>query len=117
MTLGEKIRLIRKKKKLSQKELAQKIGMHENHLGRYENGLSEPTAPVLKKICEALDVPADYLLFDNKENSPASKVTDKELLEQFELVDKFTDDDKKIVKVVLDAFISRNKIKDIVKAG
>lgn len=114
MTFGEKIRYVRKKRKMSQKQLADLLEIHENLIGRYENDATMPTAPVITKICEALDVPADYLLLDKDEKSISSKITDNELLKQFETIEKFSDEDKKVIKILIDAFISKNKIKDIV---
>ena len=64
MTLGEKIRQLRKRKKITQSQLAELIGTHESHIGRYEKDQSVPTSPILKKIAEAFNVSVDYLLFD-----------------------------------------------------
>lgn len=56
-----KIKEIREKKGLSQRELAKMIDVPHSQISRYENGqhMNEDT---IKKICKALEVNADYFL-------------------------------------------------------
>jgi len=114
MTLGEKIRYLRKKNKLSQKRLGELLSMHENHVGRYENDQSVPTSPVIKKLCEIFKVPADYLLFDENELNISGNISDKELLTQFHKIEAFEENDKKIIKILIDAFIAKHEMKKLV---
>ena len=62
MAIGENIRKIRKEKKLTQKELAERIGTTESNINNYEKGRNKPTTDMLVKICLELDVSADWLL-------------------------------------------------------
>lgn len=61
--MEEKTRLreIREKKGMSQRELAKKIGVFNSSISRYEKGMSM-TDDVIKKICKALETNADYFL-------------------------------------------------------
>ena len=61
-SIGEKILNLRKKQNLSQKELAEKVGITEASLSRYENNLREPKAEIIAKISEILGCSTDYLL-------------------------------------------------------
>ena len=61
MTIGEKIKKIRKEKKMTQPELAKRIGVSVPTLQRYENGVTELKASMLNKIADALDVNFDIL--------------------------------------------------------
>lgn len=56
-----KLRGLREKKKLSQEELAQKIGVSQVTIGKWEQGTSIKHEHI-KKLAEVLDVPLDYLL-------------------------------------------------------
>ena len=56
MTLGEKIRNARKRK-MTQVELANEIGVHEMTVRRWEVGKSFPDVDSLLKISEVLHVP------------------------------------------------------------
>jgi transcriptional regulator with XRE-family HTH domain len=56
---------------ISQKELAQKIGIKEYSLSRYNKGTNLPNAKILIKIADYLNVSVDYLL-DREEKSFSS---------------------------------------------
>ncbi len=56
MKLGEKIKLIRKSKGISQEELATMLKVNRNYLSRVETGKSEPTAGTLKDIAEIFGI-------------------------------------------------------------
>ncbi len=67
MTTGIKLRNLRIKKKLSQEELAEKIGVSQVTIGNWEQGKSIKHENV-KKLAEILDVPFDYLLEEKQIN-------------------------------------------------
>ena len=62
MTIGECIKLRRKEKGLSQKELALKIGIATNSLSRYEIGERNISWEMLAKIASALDIGTTELI-------------------------------------------------------
>ena len=61
MLFGERLLNTRKKKKISQDELAKTIGVHAPIIGRYERGEVKPSIEMAAKIAEALKVSLDYL--------------------------------------------------------
>ena len=67
-----------------------------------------PTTPILVKLADALDVSLDYLLRD-AEDKPIGKIKDAALLDQFTEIDSLVEDDKQLVKGLLDAFIKKSK--------
>lgn len=67
MTVGERIREYRKKSGLTQKELGEKLGVSNVHIGQYERGLRNPRLPQLKKIADALNIPFELLVSDKVE--------------------------------------------------
>lgn len=62
MTIAESLKRFRTTKKLSQRQLAEKIGVPYQSYQTYEYGSSTPTAGVIIKIAQAFDVSTDYLL-------------------------------------------------------
>ncbi|PCJ67445.1 MAG: DNA-binding protein [Bacteroidetes bacterium] len=60
--IGEKIREIRKKKGLSQEELAELAQVNLRTIQRIENNESEPRGITLKLICDVLDVRIEDIL-------------------------------------------------------
>ena len=63
-TFGERLREIRKAKKLSQNDLAQMLGMTKQMVSSYELNQRSPRLGMVRKYAEILDVPVDYLLGD-----------------------------------------------------
>ncbi len=59
---GDRIREIREGRGMSQTELAQRCGLGEKGIWRYENGQGDPSADILTRIARELDISADYLL-------------------------------------------------------
>ena len=62
ITIGEKIKEIRKKKGLSQEELAESAKINLRTIQRIENNESEPRGKTLHLICKVLDVNAEDIL-------------------------------------------------------
>lgn len=61
-TVGDRILNLRKELSLSQKELADKVGITEASLSRYENNKREPKGEIIAKLAKALNTTTDYLL-------------------------------------------------------
>jgi transcriptional regulator with XRE-family HTH domain len=64
MTLGTKLRTIRKERSISQKSLAEKAGIANSTLCDIENDRSNPSLKALEKITAALDVPISSIFLD-----------------------------------------------------
>ena len=83
MSRGERIRRYRKMKGLTQKSLAERIGLAESAVRNYELGLRDPSQETLAALSDALGVPMSAL--DDYELSSA-----REALEAlFRLEDAF----------------------------
>lgn len=62
MTIGEKIRELRGKKRWSQKQLAKKAGVSETYIKRYERGEVCPSNQTMCKLAKALGVDVTVLI-------------------------------------------------------
>lgn len=60
--LGDKIKVLREGKNVSQKELAQAIGVSDVMISLYEQGKKSPSLPTIVKIADYFNVSTDYLL-------------------------------------------------------
>lgn len=68
MTFGEKLRTARKQKKLTQKELALKIGAAHNSISNWENNQNKPDPDTIQELCWVLDVTPNYFFSSEKAN-------------------------------------------------
>lgn len=66
MRIGKFIQELRKEKKLTQKELADKIGVIDKTVSKWENGRGLPDVSILRKLSEVLDVSVNELLSAEK---------------------------------------------------
>ena len=99
MSFGKKVTALRKEKKLSQQELATKVGTHLSVLAKYERDDVKPSIENAKKIADFFDVTLDYLVSDNEKI-----VKDKALLNKIYTIDSFTNKEKDYIFFTLDAF-------------
>lgn len=70
MAYGERISELRTKMKLTQDELAKRIGITRAALSHYEKDRREPDYETLERIADFFDVQVDYLL--GRTDSPSS---------------------------------------------
>lgn len=106
MAFPDRLVVFRKQKGLTQKALAESIGLSVMQLRRYEAGTSQPTLDVLRKIAVALGVSADELVFETDERGP-----DEQLRYQFEAIARFDPEDKRVAQAVLDGLILKHQAK------
>ena len=106
MDFSERLARLRKEKRLTQQELADKSGVSVIQIRRYEGGTAQPTMELIKKLTIALSVSADYLIFDEAERGP-----DEELRLQFEAISQFPPEEKQTVKEVLEGLIRKHEAK------
>ncbi len=84
---GQRVRKIRQKQNLSQEELAEKIDIAVNNMGKIERGESFVTAVTLEKLATVLNVKVeDFFKFDSfvsidemKEELDFNKISDNEI--------------------------------------
>jgi transcriptional regulator with XRE-family HTH domain len=113
MEFGARLKKTRQEKGLSQSDLATIVGIHYTQIGRYENKGAKPAADVLARIANVLEVSSDYLMNGTTNQIVSDTLSDKELLNQFILIEKMSDSDKNVVKILLDAFITKKQIQKL----
>ena len=67
--IGQRIRKYRKACKLSQEELAEKVGISTTHMSHIETGNTKLSLSVFVDIANALSVQTDELLYDEPRSS------------------------------------------------
>ena len=109
MGFDKRLTELRKKRGISQEELAKRLGTQGPAIGRYERGLAKPTIEVAAKLASILEVSLDYLV------GSSDIEMDTETLRRIQEVDRLPQEDKKMVYAFLDAFVDKSKIKEILK--
>ena len=99
MTFGERLILVRKRKKLSQAEVGKRIGITGDAYGRYERNEVRPTIEMAVKIAKGLELSLDYL------TGNSDIELDKAMLQRIQEVTKLSEKDKDHIIVTLDALI------------
>jgi transcriptional regulator with XRE-family HTH domain len=110
---AQRLRELRKQHGFSQAVLGERVGVHYTHIGRYERGRSRPAADTLKRLADVLGVSGDYLLEGAVEEAARARFEDRELLRQFQEVEKLPDDDKVVIKRFLDAFLTKKRLQEL----
>lgn len=103
MSFSNRLAALRKERGLTQKGLAEMCEMHTTQVQRYESGETQPTLDALKRLALGLSVSTDLLVFDKDERGP-----DEDLRLQFEAMSKFTPEEKKIARAVIDGLILKH---------
>lgn len=72
MNIGNNIKNLRKQKKLTQEQVAEKLGISYQAVSRWENNANTPDIALLPEIASIFDVSIDTLFADNIENLAAA---------------------------------------------
>jgi transcriptional regulator with XRE-family HTH domain len=110
MNIGDKIKLIRTNKNLSQKELALSIGIDQAQYSRMESGKVEPTLSSLEKIAEALGIKIAELFGEEQPTDINSY--DKSEVEKLRLLNQLEEIEKKSIFTIIDMAITKKRLKD-----
>ena len=75
MTTGEKIKMLRLRKGMSQEELGKKVGVQKAAINKYEKGIVvNLKMSTIAKLADALDVTPVYLMGIDEEQLPANAI-------------------------------------------
>ena len=94
---GERLRTLRKDKKLTQQQLASMIGVKNSVISFYEMGDRTPSPEVIKKLASVLHVSTDFLLgIDKQEAIDVSGLEESDKALVRTLVDILRDKNRRI---------------------
>jgi transcriptional regulator with XRE-family HTH domain len=106
MNFPAQLTQLRQARGLTQRQVADTAGIHVNQIKRYEAGTTQPTLEALAKVAKALHISLDHLVFGENQRGP-----DEDLQLQFEAVSALDDDDKLIIREVLEGLIEKYEAK------
>ena len=110
-SFGQRLREAREAKDLTKDKLGKLVKVHYSQIGRYERNEASPSADVLKKIANALDVSTDYLMNGTTADLAAENIQDKTLINQFNRISELSEENKNVVSKLIDAFLFQQEMK------
>ena len=105
MSFGKKIAEERKKKGISQEELAKIVGTISVTIGRYERDQIKPSIDVAIKIADALEVSLDYL------TGKTDTELDNNIIKRVVEIQNLPDEDKVHILYTLDGLLQNVRTK------
>ena len=106
MDFPERLSKLRKERKLTQRELAERVDVHIMQIQRYDNGSTQPKLDITRKLATTLAVSADELIFGEGERDPID-----ELKRQLEALNQFDEEDRNVAKAVFESLILKHNAK------
>ncbi|MGN1194394.1 MAG: helix-turn-helix domain-containing protein, partial [Acutalibacteraceae bacterium] len=109
-TIGKFIAVLRKSRGMTQKELAEKLGVSDKTVSHWERDESAPDISLIPVIAEIFSVTCDELLRGEKSSKPSEP---SDIYNENELSEK----GEKQMKYLFEKALSRLKMKSIICAG
>ena len=102
--MGNRIKNRRKELNIKQSDLAEQIGISNNHMSTIERSTGKPSIDAFLNICDILRVTPDYLLLGSMHADNVSQ----------NIIDKLrlcNDDDLWLIEQMVEAMVRRNSSK------
>ncbi|MBQ8028421.1 MAG: helix-turn-helix transcriptional regulator [Clostridia bacterium] len=93
--IGQRIKLQRKKKNLTQEKLAEMLDVSTEHLSRIETGSYRPSLSLIERICEIFKIEELELMFGDRSNIETNR-------ELYEKIESLSEDKKKAVLMIIE---------------
>lgn len=104
--IGNFIAQLRKEKKMTQIDLASKLGITDRAISKWENGRGMPDLSLLMPLCEILDVSINELLSGARlDNKNYQEKLEENIINAIDYSDKKIKKTKKIFKITLSAIV------------
>lgn len=109
--LPERLKNLRKKAGLTQKQIAEKLQVGQNSYSNWEKGKRTPIQPTIEKLAELLNTSPDYLLGKTDIPDPNLEVDIDNAIDNSVAYDgtPITDNDREIIKNFLKDYFSNKK--------
>lgn len=103
--IGDKIRNLRTNAKMTQPELAEKLGVSRSAIASYENNSRQPSSQIIVKLSQIFNISTDYFLTDSRhEIVDISGLTNSQKKAVHDLIKafKFANDELKGSRIIYD---------------
>ncbi|MGH7857288.1 MAG: helix-turn-helix domain-containing protein [Candidatus Binatia bacterium] len=107
-SFGRHLQQLRKKRGLSQVELAERLGIHQSLISQYERGYLRLHGGLIVRLAAALEVTPDALLTARDLSTDRQVPTiDRRFLRRLQKIDRLSAHEKKLLLGTIDAFLAK----------
>ncbi len=105
---GRRLQEIRKRRGLSQVDVARRLGIHQSLISQYERGYLRLHGALLVRLAQALNTTPDAILaVKDASGNGEGHAVDRRFLRRLQRIDRLTAHQKKILLGTIDAFLSK----------
>jgi transcriptional regulator with XRE-family HTH domain len=118
-SFGRRLQELRGSRNVTQKELADLLGLHVMLVSRYERGMNVPSAATIVQLARILHVSTDELLTGDATGTQPPAIQNAALFDRFRRIDQELDDRKELDTVLsfLDAFLAKKQLKKLASSA
>jgi transcriptional regulator with XRE-family HTH domain len=106
-SVADRIKVIRKRKGITQVELARKMGTTQRAISYYENPETNLSLDVLTKIAKSLEIPVKKLL-DFEKEEPEATVSSPSLQKKINLISQLPHADQMYISKTIEMLAMKN---------
>lgn len=107
--IGERLRAARRKRGITQEELASILGTNQSQVSNVERGDRGLTIQQLVKICRALRISPVEILGETKETKENGFIKDRRFIRRLQQVDRLSKADKLALLKTIDAYLKSSR--------
>ena len=106
--IGKRISQARNFRNLTQENLSELTGLSVSAISRIETGHNSTSLKTLHKICDAMDISMDYILYDIlSNNANEKKYSDPTTKDILFLLETLTEEQRFFVRDVINLYLER----------
>lgn len=114
---GKRLRDIRERRDLSQKQLADILGTDVMQISRYERGIGLPSLETCVQLALILKVSTDELLLGREPLSQDIEISDVRLLDKFQRLQGLNKRDREAVIILIDGVIASRAVESAIASA
>lgn len=106
---GRRLAQLRKRRGLSQVEVAKRLGIHQSLISQYERGYLRLHGALVVRLAAVLDTTPDQILGTGElaDGEPQPPTIDRRFLRRLEKISRLSAHEKKLLLGTIDAFLSK----------
>ncbi len=112
MELAQNLKVLREKKGLLQKEVANAVGVHPSNYSKMEKGERDVSIEVANKIASFFGITIDELVHMNGKIPKEVTIVDKSANERLQLILQLEEQDRNAIFRIIDGMLTKSKFKD-----